>query len=160
MSIRNNTKWKRRKEKQLRWGKSSFQTVSSLRAHAWHFYNQHNVGTREKIRVTNTSASATKLPGGKKNKRLSQEITYRRRPVQCHMVRWWRQGHSKAAPSTDSGNAATILGAYRHCHALKMINKEIFLQHLDTASSWERYSRRDSKLSFYSDLSCHGYKCL
>lgn len=85
---------------------------------------------------------------------------YSRPPAQCHTARWWRQGHAQSAPSTNSGNAATILAAYRHCHTLKMINEEIFLQHLDTASSCERRSRRDSKLPSYSDLSCHGYKCL
>lgn len=54
-----------------------------------------------------------------------------------------------AAPSTRSGTAATTLGAYRHCHTLKMINKEILLQHLDTASSRERRCRRDSKLFLF-----------
>lgn len=36
------------------------------------------------------------------------------------------QGYTTPAPSTSTGNAATILGAYRHCHTLKMINEEIF----------------------------------
>jgi len=47
-----------------------------------------------------------------------------------------------------SWNAATMLSAHRHCHGLKMINEEIFSQHLVTASSHRRHSWRDSALWF------------
>lgn len=117
------------------------------------FHNQYKVRTREKVWATNTSASVTELL--KKNVITGDNLS--QAPSE---MPWMEQGYTKPAPSTSTGNGATIFGAYRHCHTLKMINEEIFLQHLDTASAYERHSRRDSKLSVYSDLSCHGCKCL
>lgn len=125
--------------------------VSYVYIHAWHLTS--SARTREKAWVTNASASVTELWEKKKvitGDSLSQALSD---------VSHWA-GYTKPAPSTSIGNAATIFSAYRHCHTLKMINEEIFLQHLDTASAHERHSQRDSKLSIYSDLSCHVCKCL
>lgn len=127
-------------------------SVLYLDLHAW--YLTINVRTREKAWVTNTSASATELL--EKEKKVITEDNLSQAPSEMSLI---EQGYTKPAPSTSTGNAATV-SAYRHCHTLKMINREIFLQHLGTASAYETHSRRDSKLSIYSDVSCHACKCL